>query len=440
MLPAGGVTDQYLESAHGPVPARRPVRRRRQLEVERHHGPRRAHQSARLRVRRLRHQRRHLGSAGRLLDHGRRLTRGLRARRARRQDAGARGRLRPDGPERRRPLRQDGPQRHRVRHDAGVRRRFSDPREVGLRRSTCARSARSGSTAASFARGCSTWRSTPSTRTSSWRTSKAGSTTRAKAAGRSKPPSTRTSRRRSSPCRCSVALLLARSNSFSWRVLAALRNEFGGHAVRVGGQDAGVRSAPVPLARTEPMALDVSVSHARRRNRRARPAAAGAAVRHRHFRRLGRPDPPQADPGPVSTCSRPACSASSSPSSASRARHQQRGLPRQRPRRRSSSSPAHGVPDRRLAGVQQRPALHVRASSTIRPATTRSASAWTRSTPRTARQGNRIFYLATPPELFQVITAQLGDGQPATAPGRARLRAPGHRKAVRRRPADGARR
>jgi 6-phosphogluconate dehydrogenase len=33
-------------------------------------------------------------------------------------------------------------------------------------------------------------------------------------------------------------------NSFSWRVLAALRNEFGGHAVRVGGEDTGVRSAP----------------------------------------------------------------------------------------------------------------------------------------------------------------------------------------------------
>jgi 6-phosphogluconate dehydrogenase len=34
-------------------------------------------------------------------------------------------------------------------------------------------------------------------------------------------------------------------NSFSWRVLAALRNEFGGHAVRVDGQETGVRSAPV---------------------------------------------------------------------------------------------------------------------------------------------------------------------------------------------------
>jgi 6-phosphogluconate dehydrogenase len=37
-------------------------------------------------------------------------------------------------------------------------------------------------------------------------------------------------------------------NSFSWRVLAALRNEFGGHAVHVGGQEAGVRSAPVVVA------------------------------------------------------------------------------------------------------------------------------------------------------------------------------------------------
>jgi 6-phosphogluconate dehydrogenase len=34
-------------------------------------------------------------------------------------------------------------------------------------------------------------------------------------------------------------------NSFSWRVLAALRNEFGGHAVRVDGHESGVRSAPV---------------------------------------------------------------------------------------------------------------------------------------------------------------------------------------------------
>jgi 6-phosphogluconate dehydrogenase len=51
------------------------------------------------------------------------------------------------------------------------------------------------------------------------------------------------------------------ANSFSWRVLAALRNEFGGHAVHVGGQPANVRSSPVTAAAwTEPVALDVSIS------------------------------------------------------------------------------------------------------------------------------------------------------------------------------------
>ena len=34
------------------------------------------------------------------------------------------------------------------------------------------------------------------------------------------------------------------ANAFAWRVLAALRNEFGGHAVRAGGTETGVRSAP----------------------------------------------------------------------------------------------------------------------------------------------------------------------------------------------------
>jgi 6-phosphogluconate dehydrogenase len=38
------------------------------------------------------------------------------------------------------------------------------------------------------------------------------------------------------------------ANSFAWRVLAALRNEFGGHAVRAGGAETGVRSAPGQVA------------------------------------------------------------------------------------------------------------------------------------------------------------------------------------------------
>ena len=37
-------------------------------------------------------------------------------------------------------------------------------------------------------------------------------------------------------------------NSFSWRLLAALRNEFGGHAVRAGGHEQGVRSTPTEVA------------------------------------------------------------------------------------------------------------------------------------------------------------------------------------------------
>ena len=38
----------------------------------------------------------------------------------------------------------------------------------------------------------------------------------------------------------------------SWRVLTALRNEFGGHAVRVGGKEAGVRSAPLQVGAGTP--------------------------------------------------------------------------------------------------------------------------------------------------------------------------------------------
>ena len=38
------------------------------------------------------------------------------------------------------------------------------------------------------------------------------------------------------------------ANAFAWRVLAALRNEFGGHAVRTGGAETGVRSVPGQVA------------------------------------------------------------------------------------------------------------------------------------------------------------------------------------------------
>jgi 6-phosphogluconate dehydrogenase len=41
------------------------------------------------------------------------------------------------------------------------------------------------------------------------------------------------------------------ANSFSWRVLAALRNQFGGHAVHVDGQPANVRSSPLTAASSD---------------------------------------------------------------------------------------------------------------------------------------------------------------------------------------------
>ena len=62
-----------------------------------------------------------------------------------------------------------------------------------------------------------------------------------------------------------------------------------------------------------------------------------------------------------------------------------------------------------VAGVQRLPALHVRASSTIRRAIRSLRERLDKIDAAHGTQGNRIFYLATPPELFKMITAQLGD-------------------------------
>ena len=59
------------------------------------------------------------------------------------------------GETRRRALREDDPQRHRVRPDAGLRRRLRADARQRLSRSTSPRSPRSGCTAASCDRGCS---------------------------------------------------------------------------------------------------------------------------------------------------------------------------------------------------------------------------------------------------------------------------------------------
>jgi len=66
----------------------------------------------------------------------------------------------------------------------------------------------------------------------SWR---AGSTTRAKDAGRSRTRSTRTCRRRRSARRFSAASTRARTADYARACSQALRNQFGGHAVKKAG-------------------------------------------------------------------------------------------------------------------------------------------------------------------------------------------------------------
>ena len=90
-----------------------------------------------------------------------------------------------------------------------------------------------GARARSSARGCwscSAARSRPRARTSP--TSRAGSPTRARVAGRSRRRSTATSRRPSSRSSLQTRFRSRQDDSYGGKVLAALRNEFGGHAVK----------------------------------------------------------------------------------------------------------------------------------------------------------------------------------------------------------------
>ena len=133
---------------------RRHDHRRRQHQLSRRCAARADAGGQAPRLRRRRHQRRHLGPAGRLLPDGRRQARGLRAARADLPDAGAEGRLPARRRSRRRPLREDDSQRHRVRPDAGLRRRLRADARQRLHRSISAPSPRSGTRAASSDRGC----------------------------------------------------------------------------------------------------------------------------------------------------------------------------------------------------------------------------------------------------------------------------------------------
>ena len=103
--------------------------------------------------------------------------------------------------------------------------------------------------------------------------------TRARAAGRSSRRSTRACRRRRSARRSIARFASRQDESFAAKVAAALRNQFGGHAVKPADKTADGRRRREPAARGP---------HA---EAHARP------VRVRDLRRLRRPHPPQALPG-----------------------------------------------------------------------------------------------------------------------------------------------
>ena len=162
-------------------------------------------------------------------------------------DAGARGRLRPRRPGGRRPLRQDGPQRHRVRAHAGLRRGLRGHGAATSSTSTCTRSPPSGATARWCAAGCSSWPSARCGPAPASTASRASWPTRARAAGRRR-------RRidRGVPAPVITTSLFTRfasqePDAFQLKMLAALRNQFGGHAVTLeSGQQGMEIGTPTP--------------------------------------------------------------------------------------------------------------------------------------------------------------------------------------------------
>ncbi len=145
--------------------------------------------------------------------------------------AAGRLRLRARRRGRRRPLRQDGPQRHRVRHDAGLRRGLGAARGGRHRHRRARGLPLLAARAPSSGPGCSTCWCGRSTRTRTSTSCAATPRTPARAAGRWRPRST-------TPCRCRsiTAALFARfasrqDDSPAMKMIAALRNQFGGHAV-----------------------------------------------------------------------------------------------------------------------------------------------------------------------------------------------------------------
>ena len=147
--------------------------------------------------------------------------------------AGARGRLRARRAVRRRALREDGAQRHRVRPDAGVRRGLRGDEGVASSTSTCTRSPASGATARSCARGCSSC-CTPRSRRKASQLEKIRGYVDDSGEGRW---TIAEAIAEDVPVPVISAALFARfasrqDESFAAKVNAALRNQFGGHAVK----------------------------------------------------------------------------------------------------------------------------------------------------------------------------------------------------------------
>ena len=131
------------------------------------------------------------------------------------------------------PLREDGPQRHRVRADAGLRRGLRDHARVVVQAGPRGRSPSCGCRAPSSGRGCWSWPAGRSRRTARTSThiqgyvedSGEGRWTVQEAIDHDVP----------APVITLSLLTRFRSrqdDSYGAKVLAALRNEFGGHAVK----------------------------------------------------------------------------------------------------------------------------------------------------------------------------------------------------------------
>ena len=241
MIPAGDPTEQAVTDVLGLLEADdvivdggnsnfRDSKRRAATAAEKGHP-----------LRRHRRLRRDLGPQGGLLPHGRwRRPRRSRSSQPAFETLAPPERLRARRPVRRGALREDGPQRDRVRTDAGLRRGLRGDGALRVRPRPRRRSPGSGATARSCARGSS---SSLYDALREGRRAPGGDQGLRRGLGRGPLDDRRGDRPRTSRSRSSAPSLYARfasrqDESFAAKVNAALRNEFGGHAVKKADRDA----------------------------------------------------------------------------------------------------------------------------------------------------------------------------------------------------------